>query len=173
MRHRALRTIAALLMTVAMTGVAVVNISWAEPGTAPGTTGGPGPSGGSGSAGGDGSAGSTGGGGDGSAGGTGGGGDGAGATSAAGLPGDTRLADEGGVFVASTGPVTFSRRAAPAAGMTLAQERTWDAFHQCATRGAMLDQLRFDGSFTFEAGSRSDVLAIQSCMSRIGYNFDR
>jgi len=153
-------------MTVAMTGVAVVNISWAEPGTAPGTTGGPGPSGGSGSAGGDGAAGSTG-----------GGGDGVGATSAAGLPGDTRLAglDQGGVFVASTGPVTFSRRtiAAPAAGMTLAQERTWDAFHQCATRGAMLDQLRFDGSFTFEAGSRSDVLAIQSCMSRIGYNFDR
>jgi hypothetical protein len=166
MRHNALRAIAALLMTVAMTGVAVVNISWAEPGTAPGTTGGPGPSGGSGSAGGDGAAGSTG-----------GGGDGVGATSAAGLPGDTRLAglDQGGVFVASTGPVTFSRRtiAAPAAGMTLAQERTWDAFHQCATRGAMLDQLRFDGSFTFEAGSRSDVLAIQSCMSRIGYNFDR
>ena len=166
MRHKALRAIAALLMTVAMTGVAIVNISWAEPGTAPGTTGGPGPSGGSGSAGGDGSAGSTG-----------GGGDGAGATSAAGLPGDTRLAgiDQGGVFVASTGPVTFSRRtsAAPAAGMTLAQERTWDAFHQCATRGAMLDQLRFDGSFTFDAGSRSDVIAIQSCMSRIGYNFDR
>ncbi|SRR5712691_11588742 len=166
MRHKALRAIAALLMTVAMTGVAIVNISWAEPGTAPGTTGGPGPSGGSGSAGGDGSAGSTG-----------GGGDGAGATSAAGLPGDTRVAgiDQGGVFVASTGPVTFSRRtsAAPATGMTLAQERTWDAFHQCATRGAMLDQLRFDGSFTFEAGSRSDVIAIQSCMSRIGYNFDR
>jgi len=166
MRHKALRAIAALLMTVAMTGVAIVNISWAEPGTAPGTTGGPGPSGGSGSAGGDGSAGSTG-----------GGGDGAGATSAAGLPGDTRLAgiDQGGVFVASTGPVTFSRRtsAAPAAGMTLAQERTWDAFHQCATRGAMLDQLRFDGSFTFDAGSRSDVIAIHSCMSRIGYNFDR
>jgi hypothetical protein len=162
MRHKALRAIAALLMTVAMTGVAVVNISWA----APGTTGGPGPSGGSGSAGGDSSAGSTG-----------GGGDGAGATSAVGLPGDTRLAglDQGGVYVASTGTVTFSRRpsAVPAAGMTLAQERTWDAFHQCATRGAMLDQLRFDGSFTFEAGSRSDVLAIQSCMSRIGYNFDR
>src|SRR6266702_6700538 len=119
MRHKALRAIAALLMTVAMTGVAIVNISWAEPGTAPGTTGGTGPSGGSGSAGGDGSAGSTGGGGDGSAGSTGGGGDGAGATSAAGLPGDTRVAgiDQGGVFVASTGPVTFSRRtiAAPAA----------------------------------------------------------
>ena len=164
MRHEALRAIAALLMTVAMTGVAIVNISWATPGTAPGS--GPGSSGGSGSAGDGGPAGSTG-----------GGGDAVGATSAAGLPSDARVAgiDEGGVFVASTGPVTFSRRsiAVPAAGMTVAQERTWDAFHQCATRGAMLDQLRFDGSFTFEAGSRSDVIAIQSCMSRIGYNFDR
>ena len=167
MRHEALRAIAALLMTVAMTGVAIVNISWATPGTAPDS--GPGSSGGSGSAGGDGSAGSTG-----------GGGDGVGGTSAAGLPSDARVQEiaeinERGVFVASTGPVTFSRRtiAAPAAGMTLAQERTWDAFHQCATRGAMLDKLRFDGSFTFEAGSRSDVMAIQSCMSRIGYNFDR
>jgi len=37
----------------------------------------------------------------------------------------------------------------------------------------LFDQLRFDGSFTFEAGSRSDVIAIQSCMSRIGYNFVR
>jgi hypothetical protein len=153
-RNRALTMIATLLMTLAISGMAFVNISFAQVGT----VGGPGGVGsGSGA--------------------TGGGGDGAGAASASGLPGDTRLAgiDEGGVFVASTAPVTFSRRTIPlpAAGMTVAQERTWDAFHQCATRGAMLDQLRFDGSFTFEAGSQSDVYAIEGCMTRLGFNFDR
>jgi hypothetical protein len=153
-RNRALRTIATFLMTLAMSGAAFVDISFAQVGT----VGGPG--------------------GVGSGSGTGGEGDGAGAASASGLPsGDTRLTgiDQGGVFVASTGAVTFSRRtsALPAAGMTLAQERTWDAFHQCATRGAVLNQLRFDGSFTFEAGTRSDVYAIESCMTQLGFNFDR
>jgi hypothetical protein len=153
-KNRALRTLAIMAVTIAMSGIAFVDIPSAQVGT----VGGPGGAGsGSGS--------------------TGGGGDGAGAASASGLPGDTRLAgiDQSGVFVASSGPVTFSRRtlAAPAAGMTLAQERTWDAFHQCATRGAVLDQLRFDGSFTFEAASRSDVYAIESCMTRMGFSFDR
>jgi hypothetical protein len=153
-RNRAIRTIATFLMTLAMSGVAIVDISFAQVGT----VGGPGGVGsGSGA--------------------SGGAGDGAPAASASGLPGDTRVAgnDQGGVFVASTGAVTFSRRtsALPAAGMTLAQERTWDAFHQCATRGAVLNQLRFDGSFTFEAGTRSDVYAIESCMTQLGFNFDR
>jgi hypothetical protein len=141
-------------MTLAMSGAAFVDISFAQVGTAAGP-GGVGSGSGS----------------------TGGGGDGAGAASASGLPGDTRLAgiDQSGILVASTGPLTFSRRtiALPGAGMTLAQERTWDAFHQCATRGAVLDQLRFDGSFTFDAGSRTDVLAIESCMTQLGFNFDR
>src|SRR2546426_5069070 len=131
-------------MTLAIAGAAFVNISFAQVGT----VGGPGGVGsGSGA--------------------TGGGGDGAGTAGAAGLPGDTRLAgiDQSGVFVASTGPLTFSRRtiALPGAGMTLAQERTWDAFHQCATRGAVLDQLRFDGSFTFEAGSRTAPDGLERC----------
>ena len=154
MKNRALRTLATMAMLIATSGIAFVDTSSAQVGT----VGGPGGVGsGSGS--------------------TGGGGDAAGGASAAGLPGDTRFAgnDQGGVFVASTAPVTFSRRtlAVPAAGMTLAQERTWDAFHQCATRGATLDRLRFDGSFTFEAGSQSDVYAIESCMTRLGFNFDR
>ena len=155
MRNRALRTIAALLVTIAMSSVAFMDRSWAQAGTNAGGPGGVG----SGSAG------------------TGGGGDGAASAGSVGMPGDTRVAgiDEGGVFVASTGTVNFTRRtvALPGGGLTLAQERTWDAFHQCATRGAVIDQLRYDGSFTFEATDRSDVLRIQSCMTRVGYRFDR
>jgi hypothetical protein len=154
-KKRAVRAIAIAVMTIAVGGLTFVDNSWAQVGT----VGGPGGVG------------------SGSAGTGGGGGDGAGTAASVGLPGDTRVAgiDEGSVFVASTSAVTFSRRPAAVAapGLTLAQERTWDAFHECATRGAMIDQLRYDGSFTFEATNRSDVLTIQSCMTRIGYRFDR
>jgi len=57
-------------------------------------------------------------------------------------------------------------------GLTVAQERTWDAFRSCAPNGAFLDQLRVNGSFTFQATLQSDVGAIKSCMTRLGYRFD-
>jgi hypothetical protein len=57
-------------------------------------------------------------------------------------------------------------------GLTGAQERTWDAFRSCAPNGASLDQLRVNGSFTFQATLQSDVRAIKSCMTRLGYRFD-
>src|SRR6266540_1707058 len=104
-------------------------------------------------------------------------GDGAVSSAAVGMPGDTRVAGiaEEGVFFASTSPMAFRRPAAAlgAPGLTLAQARTLDSFHQCATRGAVIDQLRVDGSFTFEATNGADVNTIQNCMTRIGYRFDR
>jgi len=36
----------------------------------------------------------------------------------------------------------------------------------------LIDQLRVDGSFTFQATLQSDVRAIKTCMTRIGYRFD-
>ncbi len=36
----------------------------------------------------------------------------------------------------------------------------------------MIDQLRVNGSFTFQATMLSDVRAIKSCMTRMGYRFD-
>jgi hypothetical protein len=50
--------------------------------------------------------------------------------------------------------------------------RTWDAFRSCAPNGAFLDQLRVDGSFTFQATLQSDVHAIKTCMTRVGYRFE-
>jgi hypothetical protein len=56
--------------------------------------------------------------------------------------------------------------------MTPAQERTWDTFRACAPNGALIDQLRIDGSFTFQATRQSDARAIKTCMTRIGYRFE-
>jgi hypothetical protein len=56
--------------------------------------------------------------------------------------------------------------------LTIAQERTWDAFRKCAPDSAFLDQLRPDGSFTFQALTRFDVNKIQNCMRMAGYRFD-
>jgi hypothetical protein len=79
-----------------------------------------------------------------------------------------------GTFLASVGAFSF-RQPAPAFRafrMTPAQERTWDTFRTCAPNGALLDELRVDGSFTFQATLQSDVRAIKTCMTRIGYRFD-
>jgi len=76
-----------------------------------------------------------------------------------------------GNFLASVGAFSFSQPA-PAFRMTPAQERTWDTFRACAPNGALIDQLRVDGSFTFQATLQSDVHAIKTCMTRIGYRFD-
>jgi len=156
---------AVLVMTITMSGL--VYISWAQAGTAAGvgTAAGSGGAGGGGGAG----AGSGGSGGNDS---TGGGGI-APAAGAGGNPADARLAGdiESGIFFASTSPVPFPRPQ-PAGGLTRAQERTWDAFGQCATSGAMLDQLRVDGSFTFQSATQADARTTKDCMSRIGYRFD-
>jgi hypothetical protein len=56
--------------------------------------------------------------------------------------------------------------------LTVAQHRTWDAFRRCAPAGAILEQLRVDGSFTFRTESVSDSQTIKQCMSRVGYRFD-
>lgn len=53
-----------------------------------------------------------------------------------------------------------------------AQERTWDAFHRCAPSGAVLDQRRIEGSFTFRTVSVADTQTIRRCMGRAGYRFD-
>jgi hypothetical protein len=56
--------------------------------------------------------------------------------------------------------------------LTVAQQCTWDAFRRCAPAGAILEQLRVDGSFTFRTESVSDSQTIKQCMSRVGYRFD-
>jgi hypothetical protein len=163
-KSRVCRTIVVLAMTMTVSGLVYVENSWAQGGTAAGV-GGPGAGGGSSS--GSGSSG----GGDGS---TGGGGT-APSSAVGGVPDDARLTGdvESGPFFASTSPVPapFSRPQS-SGGLTRAQERTWDAFAQCATSGAMLDQLRIDGSFTFQSNTQSDARAIKDCMTRTGYRFD-
>lgn len=157
MKSRVLRMIAVLVMTITMSGLAYVENSWATPGTGPG---GPG-------AGGDGGGGGSSSGAEGTA--TNGG---MPVAAVPGVPGDARLSGdlESGPFFASTSPVPFSRPQS-SGGLTRAQERTWDAFGQCATRGAMIDQLRVDGSFTFQSTTQSDARTIKDCMTRIGYRF--
>jgi hypothetical protein len=56
--------------------------------------------------------------------------------------------------------------------LTVAQARTWDAFRRCAPSGAILDQVRVDGSFTFRTESVHDTQTIKHCMSQVGYRFD-
>ncbi len=88
-------------------------------------------------------------------------------------PGDAWVRENAprGNFLASVGAFSF-RQPAPAFRMTPAQERTWDTFRTCAPNGALIDELRVDGSFTFQATLQSDVRAIKTCMTRIGYRFD-
>jgi hypothetical protein len=79
---------------------------------------------------------------------------------------------ETGRRLASTGAFSFSRPPTVSSfGLTEAQERTWDTFQRCASNGAMLDELRVDGSFTFQATRQSDVRTIKDCMTRAGYRF--
>ena len=116
------------------------------------------------------------GGGDGSAAGGGDSGAGGGSSAAVGAggpPGDAWVRENAqrGTFLASVGAFSF-RQPAPAFRMTPAQERTWDTFRTCAPNGALIDELRVDGSFTFQATLQSDVRAIKTCMTRIGYRFD-
>lgn len=157
MKSRVLRTIAVLAMTVTMSGLPYADKSWAEPGAVGGPGGGDGGGGGSASSGAEGTA----------------GGGGIATTVAMGVPGDARLTGdlESGMVFASTTPAPFSRGQS-SIGLTRAQERTWDAFGQCATRGAVIDQLRVDGSFAFQSGTSSDARTIKDCMTRIGVRFD-
>lgn len=178
MKSRVLRTIAVLVMTIAMSGMVYVENLWATSGTAAGP--GAGGDGGSGAGAGSGSSG----GGDGGSGNSGGGdsttsgGGSAPSAGAAGVPGDARLAVdvesaifESAIFFASTSPVSFPRPLS-SGGLTRDQERTWDVFGHCATRGSMIDQLRVDGSFTFQSNTQSDARTTRHCMMRMGYRFD-
>jgi hypothetical protein len=153
-KSRVLATIAVLAMAITMSGLAYVDNSWAQAGTAGGA--GDGDGGGAGA----------------SSGGTGGGGT-APSAGGGGVAEDSRLGGdiEPGMTFASTSPIPF-RGPQSSGGLTRAQERTWDAFGQCATRGAMIDQLRVDGSFTFQANSQSDARTTKECMTRIGYRFE-
>ena len=74
-----------------------------------------------------------------------------------------RLSDAGG-----TGPSGLRAMLT----LTVAQRGTWDAFRRCAPSGAILDQLRVDGSFTFRTESVHDAQTVQQCMSQVGYRFD-
>ena len=56
-------------------------------------------------------------------------------------------------------------------GLAPAQQRTLDAFRQCAGGGSVIDQLRLDGSFTFQAPTQSDARRIEQCMGHLGYAF--
>jgi hypothetical protein len=68
----------------------------------------------------------------------------------------------------SSAPSALGFRLAPA------QERTLDAFRTCDRRsGALIDQLRVDGSFTFQAPTQADARDIETCMMRLGYGFER
>jgi hypothetical protein len=58
------------------------------------------------------------------------------------------------------------------ARLSASQERTWEAFRRCAPSGAVLDQLRVDGSFTYRTESIHDTQTIKRCMSQVGYQFD-
>src|SRR6266850_1903745 len=174
----------ALVVMITLSGVMSVNDSWAwgsgsGGGGAGGSGGGSGGGGGGGAGGGGGGGGGAGGGGGGTGGGGGGGGgagsgggDGGGgsatAVGAGSLPGDAWVAAdaETGKRLASTGAFSFSRPPSLSLiGLTPAQERTWDAFRSCAPNGAFVDQLRPDGSFTFQATLQSDVHTIKSCMT--------
>ena len=159
MKNRVFRMIAILAMTITMSGLVYVENSWAQ-----------GPAAGA----------ASGGGGDGGGGGSSSGGEGvttsggiAPTAVAGGVPGDARLTGdlESGMLFASTSPIPFSRTQSPI-GLTRAQEHTWDAFGQCATRGATIDQLRIDGSFTFQSTTQNDARTIKDCMTRLGYRFD-
>jgi hypothetical protein len=153
--------IAILAMTFMMSGMVDVEDSWAQAGdpTGPGAGNGGGGAAASGSSGGS----------DGAA----GGGGTAPSAGGGGVPGDSRSAVdvESGIFFASTSPDPLPRPQSSGA-LTRAQERTWDAFGQCATNGTMIDQLRVDGSFTFQSNTQSDARTTKDCMTRLGYRFD-
>jgi hypothetical protein len=67
----------------------------------------------------------------------------------------------------SSAPGTLGFRLAPA------QELTQDAFRTCDRSGALIDQLRVDGSFTFQAPTQADARDLETCMMRLGYGFER
>ena len=56
--------------------------------------------------------------------------------------------------------------------LSVPQQRTWEAFRRCAPSGAILDQLRVDGSFTFRTESVHDTQTMKYCMTEVGYRFD-
>jgi len=173
-RNNVLRIAMALVVMITLSGVMSVNDSWAW-GSGSGGGGAGGSGGGSGGGGGGGTGGGGGGGGGAGSGGGDGGGGSATAVGAGSLPGDAWVAAdaETGKRLASTGAFSFSRPPSLSLiGLTPAQERTWDAFRSCAPNGAFVDQLRPDGSFTFQATLQSDVHTIKSCMTRVGYRFE-
>jgi hypothetical protein len=174
----------AVVVIVAMALGSALNIEdvWAKGGggsggTGGGSTGGGGTGGGGSTGGGGGSTGGgvgTGGGGTAGDGGSTGGGAGglSGVTGAGRAPADQRL------YARSSARLSDAGGTGPTGGLralltvTVAQRRTWDAFRRCAASGAILDQLRVDGSFTFRTESVYDAQTLKQCMSLVGYRFD-
>ena len=180
------------LVAIVLTSAVHVPIVWAGGGAGSGcgAGGGTGGSGGTGSGGGAGGSGGTAGGGTSGGGGTGGGGaagggsGGAGGGPAAGgsglngITGAGRVpADHERLYARSTAWLSDvggagRRNFRTLLSLSVPQQRTWEAFRRCAPSGAVLDQLRVDGSFTFRTESVHDTQTIKRCMSRVGYRFD-
>jgi hypothetical protein len=161
---------ALLVVTTAVSWTAPIDVVSAGGGGGGGggSAGGSGGGNGGGSAGGE-AGGGTGGAGDGSA----GGGQGADGGLGAGVAPGSYTGDPRHVRTRSARPTDPSSRPG-AAGFRLAppQQRTWDAFRRCARNGAVIEQLRVDGSFTFQAPTQSDARGIEDCMVRLGYGFE-
>lgn len=160
------RGVAALLMVTTAVGwtlpIDLVS-AWGGGGSAGGAGGGPG----GGSAGGGG--GGTGGAGDGSAG---GGYDADGGVGAGVAPGSF-TGDPRNERTRSARPTDpWSPPGAPRFRLAPPQQSTWDAFRKCARNGGVIEQLRVDGSFTFQAPTQSDAREIESCMAPLGYGFE-
>lgn len=134
-----------------------------------GGPGGGGPAGGGGAGGPGGGGGSPGGGGAAAGGSSGGAGGLSGVTGSGQPPADQRLYARNGARLTDSDGSGLTGLLA----LTVAQQRTWDAFRRCAPPGTVLDQLRVDGSFTFRSESTYDTQTVSRCMSRVGYRFDR
>ena len=168
------RGVAALLVvTTAVAWTVPIDLvsAWGGGGSAGGAGGGTGGGAGGGTGGGSagGGGGGTGGAGDGSAG---GGYDADGGLGSGVAPGSF-TDDPRNVRTRSARPTDpWSPPGAPRFRLAPPQERTWDAFRRCARNGAVIEQLRVDGSFTFQAPSQSDAREIESCMAPLGYGFE-
>jgi len=55
---------------------------------------------------------------------------------------------------------------------SIAQPRTWETFRRGAPSGAILEQPRVDGSFTFRTESVYEAQTTKASMAHLGYRFD-
>lgn len=117
-------------------------------------------------------------GGGGGAGGSGGGAGGSGGSAAlSGVNAAGRVPATSRLYARSSARMTDAAPARPSRWRALltqpiAQQRTWDTFKRCAPSGAILEQLRVDGSFTFRTESVYEARTTKTCMARLGYRFD-